>query len=162
MQQKNYINPKTKIAIIGGTSFIATKLIFLIPKNKFQIIATYNNKKNIIKNKKIIWKQLSLNKKKKDYFKYLDSPDIVINLAWPDIPKYLLKRHLKTFILQKKLNYNLINNGLKNLIILGTCYEYGKISGKLDEGLKAKPIIPYAKAKLKLLKSIIRLKKKKS
>ena len=65
MQQKNYINPKTKIAIIGGTSFIATKLIFLIPKNKFQIIATYNNKKNIIKNKKIIWKQLSLNKKKK-------------------------------------------------------------------------------------------------
>ena len=36
-----------------------------------------------------------------------------------------------------------------------------KYQEKLDEGLKAKPIIPYAKAKLKLLKSIIRLKKKK-
>ena len=65
MQQKNYINSKTKIAIIGGTSFIGAKLIFLIPKNKFKIIATYNNKKNIVKNKKITWKKLNLNKKKK-------------------------------------------------------------------------------------------------
>ena len=162
MQQKNYINSKTKIAIIGGTSFIGTKLIFLIPKNKFKIIATYNNKKNIVKNKKITWKKLNLNKKKKNYFKYLNSPDIVVNLAWPDIPQYLLKRHLKTFILQKRLNYNLVNNGLKNLIILGTCYEYGKISGKLNEGIKPKPIIPYAKAKFELFKSIIKLKKKKS
>ena len=162
MQQENYINSKIKIAIIGGTSFIGTKLIFLIPKNKFKIIATYNNKKNIIKNKKITWKKLNLSKKKKNYFKYLNSPDIVINLAWPDIPEYLLKRHLKTFILQKKLNYNLVNNGLKNLIILGTCYEYGKISGKLDESIKPKPIIPYARAKLELFKSIMKLKKKKN
>ena len=162
MRPKNYISPKTKIAIIGGTSFIGAKLIFLIPKNKFKIIATYNNKKNIVKNKKITWKKLNLNKKKKNYFKYLNSPDIVINLAWPDIPQYLLKRHLKTFILQKRLNYNLVNNGLKNLIILGTCYEYGKISGKLNEGIKPRPIIPYAKAKFELFKSIIKLKKKKS
>ena len=162
MQQKNYINTKTKIAIIGGTSFIGNKLLFLLPKKKFQITATYNNRKNIIKNIKITWKKLDLNKKKKDYFKYLNSPDIVINLAWPDIPNYLLKKHFKTFILQKRLNYNLVNNGLKNLIILGTCHEYGKISGKLDETLKPKPIIPYATAKFKLYKSIISLKKKKS
>ena len=44
MQQKNYINTKTKIAIIGGTSFIGNKLLFLL-KKKFQITATYNNRK---------------------------------------------------------------------------------------------------------------------
>ena len=111
---------------------------------------------------KLFGKNWTLIKKKKNYFKYLNSPDIVVNLAWPDIPNYLLKKHFKTFILQKKLNYNLINNGLKNLIILGTCYEYGKMSGKLDESLKPKPTIPYAKAKFKLFKSIKILKKKKS
>ena len=162
MLPKNYIDPKTKIAIIGGTSFIGNKLLFLLPKKKFKIIATYNNKKNITKSLKITWKKLDLNKKKKNYFKYLNSPDIVINLAWPDIPNYLLNKHFKTSILQKRLNYNLINNGLKNLIVLGTCYEYGKISGKLKESLKPKPIIPYAKAKFELFKSIIMLKKKKS
>ena len=46
--------------------------------------------------------------------------------------------------------------------MLGTCYEYGKISGKLNENLKPKPIIPYAKAKFELLKNITTLKKKKS
>ncbi len=162
MQPKNYINSKTKIAIIGGTSFIGNKLLSVLEKKKLKIIATYNNKKNIDKNSKITWKKLDLIKEKKNYFKYLNSPDIVVNLAWPDIPNYLLKKHFKTFILQKKLNYNLINKGLKNLIMLGTCYEYGKISGKLNESVKPKPIIPYAEAKFKLLQSIISLKKKKS
>ena len=162
MQPKNYINSKTKIAIIGGTSFIGNKLLSVLKKKKLKIIATYNNKKNIDKNSKITWKKLDLIKEKKNYFKYLNSPDIVVNLAWPDIPNYLLKKNFKTFILQKKLNYNLINKGLKNLIMLGTCYEYGKISGKLNESVKPKPIIPYAEAKFKLLQSIISLKKKKS
>ena len=45
MQPKNYINPKIKIAIIGGTSFIGQKLLSLLPKKKFKIIATYNSKK---------------------------------------------------------------------------------------------------------------------
>ena len=35
MQPKNYINPKIKIAIIGGTSFIGQKLLSLLPKKKF-------------------------------------------------------------------------------------------------------------------------------
>ena len=95
MQQMNYINPKIKIAIIGGTSFIGNKLLFLLSKKKFQIIATFNSKRSISKNNKIIWKKLDLNKKKKNYFKYLNSPDIVINLAWPDIPNYLLKKHFE-------------------------------------------------------------------
>lgn len=50
-------------------------------------------------------------------------------------------------------------SGVKNLIVLGTCYEYGKIGGKISENIIEKPIIPYAEAKLKLLKSILKLKK---
>ena len=92
----------------------------------------------------------------------MGSPDTVLNLAWPDIPNYRLKNHFKTFSHQKRFNYNLIKNGLKNLIILGTCYEYGKIQGKISENIKEKPVVPYAISKLKLLKSILELKKKNS
>ena len=52
-----------------------------------------------------------------------------------DIPKYLLKKHYQTYINQKKFNHNLIENGLKNLIVLGTCYEYGKVNGRVSENL---------------------------
>ena len=71
----------------------------------------------------------------------MNYPDIVINLVWMDIPKYLLKKHYQTYIIQKKFNHNLIENGLKNLIVLGTCYEYGKVNGKVSEKFNCKPLI---------------------
>lgn len=148
-----------KIAIIGGTSSLGHNLISYLSKEKFKIIATYNTKKQ--KNfKNIIWKKLEIKKNKKNFFKYLDYPDIVINLAWPDIPDYKTKKHYKSYEFQKKLNHNLVQNGLQNLIITGSCYEYGKISGKLSENTKPKPKIPYGIAKLKLLDSLLILKEK--
>jgi dTDP-6-deoxy-L-talose 4-dehydrogenase (NAD+) len=148
-----------KVAVIGASSFVGENLISHLSKKKIKIIATYNTKRE--KNKSnIVWKKLDITRNKINYFKYLDSPDIVINLAWPDIPNYRLKKHLKTYTYQKGLNYNLVKNGLKNLIILGTCYEYGKVNGKVSEYTNTRPLIPYAVAKLKLLKSILKLKKK--
>jgi nucleoside-diphosphate-sugar epimerase len=147
-----------KIAIIGGTSFIGESLISFFKEKK--IIATYNSNK-IISNNKVKWKKLDFRDNKKNFFEYLDFPDVVINLAWADIPKYNLKNHFKTFYYQKRLNLNLINNGLKNLIILGTCYEYGKINGRISENVKEKPNTAYGMAKLFLLRAILKLKKKK-
>ena len=147
-----------KIAIIGGTSFIGESLISFFKEKK--IIATYNSNK-IISNNKVKWKKLDFRDNKKNFFEYLDFPDVVINLAWADIPKYNLKNHFKTFYYQKRLNLNLINNGLKNLIILGTCYEYGKINGRISENVKEKPNTAYGTAKLFLLRAILKLKKKK-
>ncbi len=147
-----------KIAIIGGTSFIGQSLISFLKKKK--IIATYNSNR-ILNNSNVKWKKLDFKDNKKNFFKYLDSPDIVINLAWADIPKYNLKKHFKTFYYQKRLNFNLIQNGLKNLIVLGTCYEYGKINGKVSENIKEKPNTTYGISKLMLLRSILKLKKNK-
>ena len=149
-----------KVAIIGATSFVGENLILNLKKSNLTIIATYNSNKKIEKTKNITWKKLDIKKNKKNYFKYLQSPDVVINLAWPDIPNYKTKKHFQTYIFQKKLNDNLIHHGLKNLIVTGTCYEYGKVSGKISEDFKPNPIIPYAQAKLKLLKKLLKLQKK--
>jgi len=156
------INKKIKIAIIGGSSFIGQNLIqYLLKKKYIKILATYTNNLKITKKfNTVVWKRLDIKKNKKNYFKYLKSPDFIINCAWPDIPYYNSKNHYKTFHYQKKLNYNLIKNGLKNLIILGTCYEYGKKNGRLKETDQADPSVPYAISKKKLLESILLLKKK--
>jgi nucleoside-diphosphate-sugar epimerase len=151
-----------KIAIIGGSSFIGQNLIANLRKKNIRIVATYNSNKKIKNTFNVVWKKLDIKKIKKNYFKYLGSPKIILNLAWPDIPNYRLKKHFKTFFYQKKFNHNLIKNGLENLIVLGTCYEYGKIKGKISEDIIEKPIIPYAISKLKLLRSILKLKKNNS
>ena len=149
---------KMKVAIVGATSFIGQNLLFLLKKKNIKLIATFKSNKKIKKIRNITWKKLDFSKKKKDYYKYLNKPDVVINLAWSDIPNYTTNKHFKTFNFQKEFNYNLIKNGLKNLIIIGSCYEYGKINGKISENSICKPNTPYGKAKLKLLESLIRAK----
>ena len=156
------INKKIKIAIIGGSSFIGQNLIqYLLKKKYIKVVATYTNSLQVTKKfNTVVWKKLDINKDKKNYIKFLKSPDILINCAWPDIPNYNSKNHYKTFHHQKKLNYNLIENGLKNLIIFGTCYEYGEKDGCLKETDQTHPSVPYAISKKKLLNSMLLLKKK--
>ena len=150
-----------KIAIIGGSSFVGQNLLNYLSKKNYSIISTYTNNSKIKKEfPKVKWKKLNFKEIKKNYYSFLGSPDILINLSWPDIPNYKSKKHFKTFHYQKRLNYNLINNGLKNLIIMGTCYEYGKKQGKISENNVPKPVVPYAISKLRLLKSILNHKKK--
>lgn len=150
-----------KIAIIGASSFVGKNLILLLIKKKIEVVATYNkSKKKLIKSKFIEWKKLDISLNKINHYKFLGNPDVVINLAWRDIPNYLSKSHLKTYVFQKRFNKNLIKNGLQNLIVLGTCYEYGNVKGKISENFNCRPTIPYSIAKLKLLKSILILKKK--
>ncbi|MDC0417214.1 NAD(P)-dependent oxidoreductase [Candidatus Pelagibacter sp.] len=149
-----------KVAIIGATSFIGQNLIKYFLKKKITIVCTFN--KNLKIKKKItnvVWKKLDLSKNKKNYFKYLGSPDVLINLSWPNIPNYTTKNHLKTSYYQKRLNKNLIFNGLNNIIFLGTCFEYGDKKGSISERSRANPKIPYSIAKLKVLKNLIKLKK---
>lgn len=150
-----------KVAVIGGSGTIGENLLKQLVKTKNKIISTYCIN-HVKKDRKIFWKKLDISKNKKNFYKYLGKPDIVINLAWPDLPNYKLKKHFITYKLQKRFNYNLINNGLKNLIVLGTCYEIGKKKNEIFEYTKPEPIIPYAVAKLKLLKSLQKLKRKKN
>ena len=150
-----------KIAVIGGSSFVGKSLISFLIKKKIKVVATFKtHKQSIIKSKYVKWKKLDIVNEKSNYFKFLEYPDILINLAWSDIPNYLSRNHIKTYLIQKKFLNNLIKNGLQNLIVLGTCYEYGNVKGKVSENLICKPTIPYSKAKFRLLESILILKKK--
>jgi len=152
-----------KIAVIGATGFLGSNIIKFLSK-KYKIIATYNNKNKIIRKyhniRNIKWKFLDIYKKKK-FFKYLEHPDIVIHLAWSNLPNYKRKYHIKKELpKQKKFIFSLINNGLKNIFIAGTCFEYGLQNGKLNENIKEKPNNNYSLAKYLLKKYIFSLKKK--
>jgi nucleoside-diphosphate-sugar epimerase len=150
-----------KIAVIGGTGFLGSNILKFIPKN-YLITATYTNKKKINKklSKKIIWKYLDIYKKK-NFFKYLNKPDIVIHLSWSKLPNYNLKFHLtKELIKQKKFILDLIKGGLKNIFIAGTCFEYGKKNGKITENASEYPLSNYALAKFLLKKYVFLLSKK--
>ena len=61
---------------------------------------------------------------------------------------------------QKRFLNNVIKNGLSNLVVAGTCFEYAKKNGKHSELDKTDPLTSYGKSKDLLRKFLFRLKKK--
>lgn len=83
--------------------------------------------------------------------------DILIHAAWGFLPFYKKAEHITVELpAQKKFLQTCFENGLRNISVLGTCYEYGMQEGCLDEKKNpSKPVMPYPEAKVKLYQWII-------
>lgn len=81
-------------------------------------------------------------------FDDMGRPDTLIHLAWGGLPDYRSLHHFETELpAHYSFLENLIGAGLKNCVVTGTCFEYGKQTGQLDEACETHPIIPYGVAK---------------
>ena len=150
------------ILLTGATGFIGNKVLETLSKKKIKIYATYTTQKpRFLINKNIKWIKFDIYKLNSLKIK-LQYVDLVIHLSWPYLPNYNTKKHLNPNLnAQKKFIKKLINSGVKNFFIAGTCYEYGKKNGRLLEGTKKNPNNPYALSKDLLRKYLHRLNKKK-
>ena len=135
-----------KVIVVGGNGFIGKNLIPVFINKNYEIIATYKSTKpNIFKNK-IKW--VKFNYKKNSNLKIFRNIDLVIHLAWENLPNYTKKFHTEVEIkYQKKFINNIIRLGTKNIFIAGTCFEYGKKEGLYKEVSRLKPNTEYGKAK---------------
>ena len=100
-------------------------------------------------------------KDKINLFDYFEEPDRMIHLAWEGLPNYEDAIHIKNN-LPNNLRFikNLISNGLRDISVTGTCFEYGMVDGCMNENMKANPSNSYSIAKDSLRKSIVDLKNK--
>ena len=98
---------------------------------------------------RVIYKPFDISQKTdKDLFRYFNEPDVLIHLAWEKLNEYRNEEHLTTILdNHKAFIANLLQNGLKDLTAVGTCYEYGLREGVLDESMPADPVLPYPQAK---------------
>lgn len=80
--------------------------------------------------------------------KLIGMADAVIHLAWGGLPHYKSLHHFEgELLIQYRFLKKLIESGLKNVVIAGTCAEYGMQSGCLTEILRTQPNSPYSLAK---------------
>jgi nucleoside-diphosphate-sugar epimerase len=81
-------------------------------------------------------------------FDLMGRPDVLIHLAWGGLPNYKSLHHFEEELpAQYRFLKALVESGLKNLLVTGTCFEYGMQSGPLSEHMEARPINPYGFAK---------------
>ena len=154
-----------KILVTGATGFIGSHLIFELLKNKSnKIIATSKCINKAMKFKwyaKVEFIQYDFdNDNNKDLYSFFGKPDKLIHLAWNNLSNVKAIEHLEVTLLNHyKFIKSMVVAGLKEVIVTGTCFEYGMVEGSLSENLDTKPSNSYGKSKDKLRKSIIDLKK---
>jgi dTDP-6-deoxy-L-talose 4-dehydrogenase (NAD+) len=81
-------------------------------------------------------------------FELAGRPDVLIHLAWGGLPNYKSLHHFEQELpVQYRFLKSMVCAGLRQLVISGTCFEYGMQSGPLHEDLPAAPTNPYGLAK---------------
>jgi nucleoside-diphosphate-sugar epimerase len=145
-----------KVALTGGTGFIGQHVRKLLAKSSHEVLLVVRGQAKIVdldtREKFMI---ADISEERNDWFDYLGRPDVLLHLAWGGLPNYLDSYHVEVELsLQTKFLSRVISSGLTNLVVTGTCYEYGLTSGALVESQETNPNTPYGIAKDRLRKSL--------
>ena len=157
-----------KILVTGATGFIGNYVIEELLKNNCHVIASSTDVEKARGNtwfKEVDYLPLDLKKIQPgfNYLSYFKYPDAVIHLAWEGLPNYNMAFHVEEN-LPRHLDFlnNLIDNGLSDLTVSGTCFEYGIQEGCLQEELESRPANSYARAKDHLRRALEERREKKN
>jgi dTDP-6-deoxy-L-talose 4-dehydrogenase (NAD+) len=151
-----------KVLVTGASGFIGKHLIPKLLEKKHQVVAIVRSIKSIqdlewFSRIQII--QCELYESYEDIFDNQADFDILIHLAWQNLPNYK-----ESFHISKNLpkNYEFlkaaVDKKIPHIFVMGTCLEYGMQSGALSEDLETKPLVAYGIAKDTLRKSLEKLK----
>jgi len=149
-----------KVLVTGATGFIGKHVIKHLLSLGHTVIATARRNAGEavsffpeLKNTNYI--QKDLNDKEENYYSFFNKPDIVIHTSWEGLPNYNELFHIeRNMPVNLYFIKNMIQNGIKDITITGTCFEYGLQNGCLSEDMPAVPITYYGLAKDTLRKCI--------
>jgi dTDP-6-deoxy-L-talose 4-dehydrogenase (NAD+) len=147
-----------KVFVTGATGFLGRHVITCLRANGHQVTATIRRPEAALscpwlENTTLV--TCDLHRDPSPALQSLASHDALIHLAWPGLPNYL-----KSFHLVENLAGDLrfigaaIEQGLKHLIVAGSCLEYGMQYGPLREDQITAPHTAYGLAKDSLRKSL--------
>ena len=154
-------NPETRhIFVTGGTGFIGRHLVKSLIEKNYAVTVLSRNPEAASKilnssNLNIVYFDI----KNQEHKLTITPGSTLIHCAWEDVRNTLNKDHIEYFFSHYKFLKNIISLGIKNLIVTGTCYEYGLQYGAMSAIGDTKPNTPYSLAKDCLHKSLRMLQK---
>ena len=152
-----------KVVVTGATGFIGRHVRNVLAKTDNDVVLVVRNIERV--GEKSVREEIvvaDLSHDRIEWFELLGRPDVVLHLAWGGLPNYMDSYHVDVELpTQLRFLTSLIDSGLKKLVVTGTCYEYGMLSGALSEDHITNPNTPYGIAKDRLRKDLFELHSKK-
>lgn len=138
-----------KVAVSGATGFIGRHVLRELAVRRIETVAiTRTEPLPPADAPRIEWVRMDIVNAPEDAFDRLGRPDVLLHLAWGGLPNYRSPHHFESELpAQYRFLKNLVQGGLTDLLVTGTCFEYGMQSGPLHEGMEARPANPYGFAK---------------
>ncbi len=134
-----------KIVVTGATGFVGRHVVAALAARGHDIIAAARHAPEVLPDKV---RFVAFDMTRDDPVAAFGVPDVLIHLAWPGLPNYKDLFHFEDNL---PASYRLIKAmvlaGVKQVLVTGTCFEYGMQSGCLSEDGPVLPSNPYGLAK---------------
>jgi dTDP-6-deoxy-L-talose 4-dehydrogenase (NAD+) len=148
-----------KVLVTGANGYIGSRTVKGFLEKGIDVIAVDFNKDNIDPRAKFVFYDIF--NSSKSIYSDLDYPDIVIHMAWKDGFKHNSHAHMEMLSSHYKFIKELIEGGLKRLVIMGSMHEIGYYEGAINENTPCNPSSMYGISKDSLRRSVLLLAKQK-
>ncbi|MBN3861292.1 NAD(P)-dependent oxidoreductase [Pseudomonas frederiksbergensis] len=139
------------VLVTGATGFVGRHLISALLAKGFKVRAV---SRNIEAARAMPWSDeveyvaADIHAPDLDVESLADGMDAIAHLAWAGLPNYQALFHFERNLpLDYAFLKRVIEAGVSQVLVTGTCFEYGLQSGPLSEAMAAQPCTPYGLAK---------------
>ncbi|PTS92177.1 epimerase [Pseudomonas sp. HMWF006] len=141
----------TNVLVTGATGFVGRHLVSALLANGFGVRAVG---RNLEVARALPWFDdvefiaADIHAVDLDILSLADGMDAIAHLAWSGLPNYQALFHFERNLpLDYTFLKRVIEAGVNQVLVTGTCFEYGLQSGLLSETVVAMPCTPYGLAK---------------
>ncbi len=153
-----------KVAVTGASGFIGRHVLAELERRLVEATVVLRPTSiDSLSRAKLAVVRMDLRNPPTNAFELMGAPDVLLHLAWGGLPNYKSRQHVEQELpAQYRFLKGLVESGLKNLLVTGTCFEYGMQSGLLREDMETQPSNPYGLAKDTLRRQLESLKSARS
>jgi nucleoside-diphosphate-sugar epimerase len=142
------MNSIKTVLVTGASGGMGSYVIEGLRRRGHRVTATARNEENFrahVPDREVTFIPYDLgDRSESDLMAYFGSPETIIHLAWDKLKDHKSEAHVSGILEDHKhFLTNLVKNGLRDMNVVGTCYEYGLQSGELTEDMPSEPVIAY-------------------
>lgn len=146
-----------KVLVTGAGGYIGRHVVTALCDKGAEVIGVGRHLSELDPRATVLKKDIF--QKDDDIFASLGSPDVCIHMAWKDGFVHNSDAHLENLFSHYAFIRDMIDGGLKQLVVMGTMHEVGYYEGAIDENTPCNPVSMYGIAKDALRRSCFLLTK---